>query len=293
MRLAILSVHYRYPELLADQIKRLHACAGPVKRELSAELRFHPIVHDGSRGEVVREVLAGCAASGGLAAGVDLRALPPEVIPLRGTVRHGHGLAEAYRRLRRAGQLDPGDLVAVLDHDAHPLDAGLFALLGSRLAARPDLAGTGIPQWYHGRCYLHPSLLLTRAATVDEMGPETAFLSRQPAFPGDPDWYDTCEGFTIWCERRDRPILPLRGISTAFPFDRWDSDMAPGGRAKLTGWHGEPVHVGHLMRFGLEPDRPLVSHIGAGFLGPYRKDEFSRFTWNEVLAAYLEEGLAE
>lgn len=260
---------------------------------MSAELLLYPILHAGSSGKVVREVLSSCAASGGFAACLDLRACPPEVVPERGTLRHGHGLAEAYRRLRRDGLLDPGDLVAVLDHDAHPLDARLFALLGNRLAADPALAGIGIPQWYHGRCYLHPSLLLTRAATVDEMGPETAFLSRQPAFPGDPGWYDTCEGFTIWCGRRHRPILPLRGIATAFPFERWDSDMAPGGGATLNGWHGEPVHVGHLMRFGLEPGRPLVSHIGAGFLGYYRNKRFSRFAWSEVLAAYLKEELVE
>jgi hypothetical protein len=236
-------------------------------------------------------VLSGCAASGGFAGCIDLRGLPPEVVPRHGPLSHGHSLAAAYRLLRRDGRLAASDLVAVLDHDAHPLDAGLFFLLGEQLLARPDLAGIGIPQWYHGRCYLHPSLLLTRAATLDEIGPEQAFQTRRPT-RGDLDWHDTGEGFTIWCERHGRPILPLRVLSTAFPFDRWDSDMAPGGGTELTGWHGERVRVGHLMRFGLEPDRPLVSHIWAGFLGPYRRDNFSRHTWAEVLAAYLAEAIA-
>jgi len=289
MRLAVLSVHYRYPELLADQIVRLRHCAEPLASTLGAELTFFPIVHAGSRAHVVRKVQKACTASSGFARMVDLRDRPASVMPKRELLRHGHGLLAAYRALRLDGLLADDDLVAVLDHDAHPLDAGLLASLASRLAAAPDLAGIGIPQWYHGRCYLHPSLLLTRVATVEEMGAEQALLSRQPARPGDRNWYDTCEGFTIWCERHARPILPLRVISTAFPFERWDSDMAPGGGTELTGWHGEPVRVGHLMRFGLEPGRPLVSHVWAGFLGPYREDGFSNFTWKEVLAAYLAE----
>jgi hypothetical protein len=289
MKLAVLSVHYRYPELLADQIARLSRCAAPLRDALGAELRLHPIIHAGSRPEVVRAVRAGCKASKGFAEPIDLRGRPPEVMPERELLRHGHGLAEAYRTLRREGRLGDEDLLAVLDHDAHPLDAGLFSLLGSRLLAHPEVAGTGIPQWYHGRCYLHPSFLLTRVANVEEMGADMAFLSRQPAFPGDDDWYDTCEGFTIWCERHARAILPLRVVSTAFPFDRWDSDLVPDGGTELTGWHGERVRVGHLMRFGLEAERPLVSHVWAGFLGPYRGDRFSRFSWDEVLAAYLRE----
>jgi hypothetical protein len=291
MRVAVLSVHYRYPELLADQIGRLRRCAGATREELGAELRFHPIVHAGSRPSVKQAVHAGCRASGGFAEPIDLSDRRPPVMPERELMRHGHGLAEAYRVLRRDGRLANGDLVAAMDHDAHPLDDRLFAVLGRRLAAQPDLAGTGIPQWYHGRTYLHPSFLLTRVATVDEMGEEAAFLSRQPAFRGDPDWYDTCEGFTIWCERHRRTILPLRVVSTAFPFDRWDSDMAPGGGTELTGWHGEPVRIGHLMRFGLEADRPLVSHVWASFLGPWRQDRFSpsSLTWEEALAAYLAE----
>jgi len=293
MRFAVLTVYHRHPELATDHLARLRRCAGPVRRDLGAELQLHAIVHGGSHASVVDAVESICRRSGGFASRLDLRGLPREVVPAHGPLSHGHSLAAAYRLLRQEGRLAASDLVAVLDHDAHPLDTVLFAALGQRLLSQPDLAGLGIPQWYHGRCYLHPALFCARAATLDEIGAEEAFATRRPAAPGDPDWHDTGEGFTIWCERRRRPILPLRVVSTAFPFERWDSDMAPGGSAKLTGWHGEPVHVGHLMRFGLRPDRPLVSHIGAGFLGPYPGDGFSRFTWNEVLAVYLKEGLAE
>jgi hypothetical protein len=287
MRVAVLSVHYLYPELLADQLVRLYRCAGPTWDELGAELRFHPIVHAGSRAAVKQAV----QASGGLTEPIDLSDRPLEIMPRRGLERHGHGLAETYRVLRRDGRLENGDLVAVLDHDAHPLDDRLFAVLGRRLAEEPDLAGLGIPQWFHGHTYLHPSFLLTRVATVEEMGVEAAFQSRQPAFRHDPDWYDTCEGFTLWCERHRRPILPLRVIATAYPFDRWDSDMAPGGGTDLTGWHGEAVRVGHLMSYGLAAERPLVSHVWASFLGPWRQDRFSpsSLTWEEAVAAYLAE----
>jgi hypothetical protein len=293
MKLAVLSVHYLHPGLLTDQIDRLRLCAGPVRRDLEADLRLYAIVHGGSSAEVVKAVESACGHSSGFATCLDLRRLPPEVVPVYGALSHGHSLAAAYRLLRKGDDLAAGDLVAVLDHDAHPLDDSLFAALGQRLLSRSDLAGIGIPQWYHGRCYLHPSLLCTRVAILDEIGPEAAFQTRRAAHRNDPGWYDTGEGFTIWCEVRRRPILPLRVISTEFPFDHWDSDMAVAGRAELTGWHGEPVRIGHLMRFGLLPECPLVSHIGAGFLGPYQKVAFSRFTWPEVLAAYLAEELAE
>lgn len=292
MRLALLTVYDRHPVLVADHLARLRRCAAPLRRALGAELHLHAIVHRSTRGKVVDAVRSGCAGSNGFAACIDLRNRPPEVVPARGPLGHGHSLAEAYRLLRRHGKLGAGDLVAALDHDAHPLDAGLFVRLAGELAAAPGLAGVGIPQWYHGRCYLHPSLLLTRVSTLDEMGPETAFLAKKPSVRGGADWHDTCERFTVWCEERDRPILPLRVLSTGFPFETWDSDVAPGGGTELTGAHGEPVRVGHLMRFGLEPDRPLVSHIWAGFLGPYKKDGFSSWSWEEVLAAYLAEPLA-
>ncbi len=292
MRLALLTVYDRHPELVADHLARLLRCAAPLREALGAELRLHAIVHANTRAKVLAAVRSGCTRSKGFAACVDLRGRPPEVVPVHGPLGHGHSLAEAYRVLRGSGQLAAGDLVAALDHDAHPLDTGLFARLAGALAAAPDLAGVGIPQWYHGRCYLHPALLLTRVSTVDEMGPETAFLAKRPTVRRGPDWHDTCERFTVWCEERGRPILPLRVLSTGFPFDAWDSDMAPGGGTELTGAHGERVRVGHLMRFGLEPDRPLVSHIWAGFLGPYKKNAFSSWSWEEVLAAYLAEPLA-
>jgi hypothetical protein len=251
-------------------------------------MRLWPIVHPRTRETVAAAVRAGCAESGGFASCIDLG---DRLLPRGGGPSHGHSLAAAYRELRRTGELAGGDLLAVLDHDAHPLRTDLFAVLGRRLLADEALAGLGIPQWYHGRCYLHPALLLTRVATVEEMGPDVAFPPK-PLLPGDPDWYDTCEGFTVWCEARGRPTLPLRVLSTGFPFTRWDSDMAPGGGTELTGAHGERVRVGHLMRFGLEPDRPLVSHVWAGFLGPYLEDGFSPWSWDEVLAAYLAEPLA-
>lgn len=289
MKLAILSVHDRHPKLWEDQIERLGRCAGPARAALGAELRLWPIIHSGTLEEAVEAVRAGCAESGGFASVIDLR---DHLLPEEGGAVHGQSLAEAYRRLRRDGMLEDGDLLAVLDHDAHPLRTDLFAILGRRLLAEGPLAGLGIPQWYHGRCYLHPALLLTRVATIEEMGPDAAFPPK-PFQPEDPGWYDTCEGFTIWCEQQGRPTLPLRVISTGFPLERWDSDMAPGGGIELTGAHGERVLVGHLMRFGLEPDLPLASHIWASFLGPYRKPGFSPWSWDEVLAAYLSEPLAE
>jgi hypothetical protein len=288
MKLAVLSVHDRHPELWRDQIERLARCAGPVRAALNAELRLWPIVHSLTREAVLDAVREGCAESGGFAGCLDLRDCVP---PQEGGPIHGHSLAEAYRQLRGAGELEDGDLLAVLDHDAHPLRTDSFAILSERLLADGSLAGLGIPQWYHGRCYLHPALLLTRVAMVEEMGPDVALLPRDRT--ADPGWYDTCEGFTVWCEQRSRPILPLRVISTGYPLERWDSDMAPGGGTELTGAHGERVRVGHLMRFGLEPDLPLASHIWAGFLGPYQWAGFSPWSWDEILAAYLAEPLAE
>ncbi len=181
----------------------------------------------------------------------------------------------------------------MLDHDAHPLDVRLFARLGEALRRRPELAGVGIPQWQRGHCYLHPSLLATRAATIFEMGTAAAFEVRLPPFDGSDDWHDTAEGFTAWCERRGRALLPLRVNATRFPWTRWDSDMVPGGGASLTGEHAEPVRIGNLMHYGLDAGRSLASHVWAGPLGPFRWLGLSDHGIEEVFAAYLEEPLAE
>jgi len=289
MRFLLLSVHYRHPELLADQIARLERCAGPVREALGARLILVPILHRWACEEAIAAVLAAGSRHGSLVAPVDLRDLPAESMPE--DLCHGHSLAEAYRRLRDAGRLGGEDLVAALDHDAHPLHSGTFARLGALLLDGGAPAGIGIPQWHRGHCFLHPSLLLTRARLVDAMGEDCAFRLHRPARNGRA-WSDTGEGFTIWCEQNGRPLLPLRVLSTGFPWTSWDSDMVPGRGTELTGWHGEPVRVGYLMRYGLEPGVPLVSHVWAGPLGPYRQwFHFGGQTQEEVLAAYLAEPL--
>ena len=277
-RLAVLSVHYLLPELLADQVARLAACTPPLLRRTGLSLNFHPIVHRFARDEVARGVLE---TDGGL----DLRDRPLDVIP-RGGRSHGHSLAEAFRTLRRTGALENGDLVAFLDHDAHPLDTRLFAALASALVRTPEPLGLGIPHWHDGLCYLHPSLLLSRVETLERIGIAAACEVRLPATAGDGAWADTCEGFTAWGRERGLPLLPLRVCSTMFPWDWWD-----GGATARDGWHGEPVRHGHLMRYGLEQEKPLVSHVWAGALGPYRSLGLSQHTREEVLAAYLAEPL--
>ncbi|MEA2559233.1 MAG: hypothetical protein QOH06_737 [Acidobacteriota bacterium] len=236
------------------------------------------MIHSGSAPELV-------AAALGLESGGPL---PVSVVDLRdaGTIRHAHAdsLAECYRRLGESGLLGPEDWIGLLDHDAHPLDACLFALTGRRLLDDGGLAGVGIPQWHRGHCYLHPSFRLTRAAMVEEMGPDMAFRFRSRGEDGSP-LRDTGESFTVWCERHGRPVLPLRVVSTAFPWSRWDSEMAPGSSPRLVGEHGEPVHVGYLMRYGLD-ERPLVSHV---WTLPLRSKLFSDHDTATVLAAYLEE----
>jgi hypothetical protein len=287
-RLAVLSVHYLYPELLADQVARLALCAGPLRTEQGLALSFHPIVHRFSRDEVAHAVLEAGEADGsrgGLAVrGIDLRDRPLETVP-RGGRSHGHSLAEAFRLLRRDGGLAEGDLIAVLDHDAHPLDARLFAALAAELTRPGAPAALGIPHWHGELCYLHPSLLLTRVEAVESMGLAAAFHVRLQQADGGP-WADTCEGLTLWCRERQVPVLPLRVCSTAFPWAWWD-----GGDTERSGWHGEPVRLGHLMRYGLAPGAPLVSHVWAGALGPYRSLRLSAHTWEEVLAAYLAESM--
>ena len=272
--LAVLSVHYRYPALLRDQARRLRACAAPLRQALGLELRHHPVLHGDSGPEVAAEALA----SGGH---VDLRdrtGLQP---------KHGPSLAAAFRQLRDEG-LQDGDLVALMDHDVHPLDAGLFAEAARALLARQDLAGVGIPQWHRGHCYLHPSFLLTRAGLIDRMTPERAFLSQR--WPDRRLRWDTAEGFTAWCEDNGRSTLPMRVESTGFPWPRWDSEMVPDRGSRLTGEHGEPVQVGNLMRYGLEAGRPLLSHVWAA---PLPRRFFSDHDPEEVLAKYLAEPLAE
>jgi hypothetical protein len=291
VNLAVLSVHYLHPELLADQIARLRRSAGPVRAALGARLVLVPILHRWASGEAVDAVLAAGRRDGDLVEPLDLRDLPAEAIPEDRC--HGCSLAAAYGRLRAASRLDPGDLVAALDHDAHPLHVETFARLGAALLAGDAPAGIGVPQWHRGHCFLHPSLLLTRAALIDEMGADCAFEVHTPARNGRA-WSDTAEGFTIWCEQNGRAILPLRVCSTGFPWHRWDSAMVPNRGTELTGWHGEPVRVGYLMRYGLEPGVPLVSHVWAGPLGPFRKwMRFGDQSQDEVLAAYFAEPLAE
>jgi len=290
-RVTLLSVHYRHPVLLEDQITRLSAGAAAVRSVLGAELRLVPILHRWAAPEVAEAVLAaglGTEFGAGLVIPIDLRDRPAEEIPE--DVCHGHSLAAAWRVLEAAGAIEPDDLVGALDHDVHPLQAGALARLGERLLAPDAPAGLGIPQWHRGHCYLHPSLLLTRAATVAAMGAETAFELRSPAVNGR-SWSDTGEGFTLWCEANGRAILPLRVESTVFPWKRWDSEMAPGRGTELTGWHGEAVRIGSLMRYGLESGGPLVSHLWAGPLDPYRWMGFTGVTWEVALASYLGEPL--
>ncbi len=271
--LAVLSVHYRYPALLQDQARRLRSCAAPLRQALGLELRHYPVLHSKCEPDVADEALAWGER-------VDLRDRA-ELKPA-----HGSSLAEAFRQLRKEG-LQAGDLVAVMDHDTHPLDAGLFAEAARALLARQDLGGVGIPTWHRGHCYLHPSFLLTRAGLVDAMTPERAFLARK--WPDGRLRWDTAEGFTAWCEEDGRSTHAMRVESTGFPWPRWDSEMVPGRGSRLTGEHGEPVQVGNLMRYGLEAGRPLLSHVWAA---PLLHRSFSDQDREEVLAAYLAEPMA-
>lgn len=296
MKLAVLSVHYRHPGLLADQIERLRRCAGPLRAALGAELVFVPILHRWGEEETAAAVLA--AREPGRVEPVDLRGLPAEAIPRDDC--HGHSLSAAYRELRAAGRLDGDDLVALLDHDAHPLHTDALARLARPLldgdapagvGGIGGIGGIGIPQWHRGHCYLHPSFLITRASRIDTMGADCAFELHEPARNGRA-WSDTGEGFTIWCEQNGRPILPLRVLSTAFPWSRWDSAMVPDRGTELTGWHGEPVRVGYLMRYGWDVDTPLLSHVWSVPLENRPGMHFGPQTAAEVMAAYFAEPLA-
>jgi hypothetical protein len=280
-RLAILSVHYRYRELLADQVERIRRCARSTRELLGAELSYHPVIHHDTRPAVAEAALATAALPDLAAACIDLRGGPPfkQV--------HGQCLEAAFERLCASGSLAPGDLVAVLDHDTHPLHPTLFAAAGRLLADGP-WAGIGIPQWHRGHRYLHPSFLLSRVETVVAMGAAMAFPPKlEDRASG---FWDTAEGFTTWCERRGLPTRALRVCSTAFPWPSWDSVMVPGGGAELAGEHGEPVHVGNLMRYGLEAGRPLVSHVWAA---PLLWQARGMAHECKVLAAYLAEPLGD
>jgi hypothetical protein len=276
-RLGVVAVHYRIRRLLIDQHRRLRDCVGATRQRIGHDLWYFPVVHDHSRPDIV-------AAAGEMSS--PRRPLPAVRVDLRGRPlvqdHHKGYLLAAYRKLRR--RLAPSDLVAVMDHDVHPLRADALAALAERLLAT-GAAGIGIPQWHRGHCYLHPSFLLARVETIDEMGPELAYASRR----GGRKVGDTGEGFTVWCEEHGRPLSFLRVVSTAFPWRCWDSAMALDRGTELRGEHGEPVHVGHLMRYGLPEGPALLSHV---WLSPLGTGYFSDHEVDEVLAAYLAEPTA-
>jgi hypothetical protein len=287
-KLVVLAVHHAYPELLTDQMARIARCVGPTLRDAGLHLEYFPIVHQGSTAELVAAAKTACRRVG-FAACVDVGERLAS-LRCKPSLLHGESLAAGFLTLCEAGCLAPDDLLVTLDHDAHPLSVQTFAILARRFAD-DHLAGIGIPQWHRGHCYLHPSLLVTRAATVVEMGPAAAFKVRLPATPGSLDWLDTGEGFTTWCERHGRRRLALRVNACSFPWLRWESDMAPAGAAVLTGEHGERVEVGNLMHYGLDASRSLVSHVwgvarAARWYGRGADDE------PRILAAYLDEPLA-
>ena len=255
---SVLSVHYKYPEFLVDQSERIRICAKPTSESLGADLRYHPVVHRGSNAEVIEAAQAAFRSTGLHGGCVDLRNKP------EGAARgHGDSLTEAFLEVARNDAIGDDDLIAVMDHDTHPVDVNLFAAVGEKLTGRKTLAGIGVPQWHRGHCYLHPSFLMARVGTIRQMGPGRAFKMRFLPERNDLFW-DVGEGFTIWCEQNGREILPLRVHDTRFPWSSWDSEMVPGNEAVLVGEHGEHVHVGNLMRYGLEEDRPLLSHLWAG-----------------------------
>lgn len=274
-RLGVLSVHYRLLQFLVDQHRRLGACAKATAAG-GWEPWYFPVVH----GETAPEIATAAGALSGTESGLRVSRVDLRQRDL-GRLRHKDSLLAAYRELRESGRLRPGDLVAVMDHDAHPLRPEAFAATAARLATT-GAAGVGHPQWHHGHCYLHPSFLLTRVETIDEIGPELALASCRDGS----DVGDTAEGFTYWCEENGRPTYPLRVVSTGFPWDFWKSQNVEGESPRLRGTHGEAVHVGHLMRYGLPEGPPLFSHVCSVTLGGLH---FSRHTEAEVLAAYFAE----
>jgi hypothetical protein len=255
MRIIVLSVHYKYPDLLRDQWKRIRQCVDPTRQLLDAEVHYHPIVHGGSAADVVEVARAASAADGLLCSCIVLPDKPPT-----SASAHGDSLADAALGLMHGGEMHDEDLIAVMDHDAHPLSADLFAAVGQRLLSVPSLGGIGIPQWHRGHCFLHPSFLMARAELVRQIGPD-AFRMRLPE--NGASLRDVGEGFTVWCENHGRAVQPLRVNATRLPWSRWDSDMVPNGGAELVGAHGERVRVGNLMHYGLGDERSLVSHVWA------------------------------
>jgi hypothetical protein len=291
----VLSVHYKYPDLLRDQWERIRVCVESTRKSLNAVLRYHPIVHGGSTAQVVEAAQAVGKNDGLSSSCIQLRATPES-----SAAAHGGSLAAALLQLTSAGSVRDEDLIAVMDHDAHPVDSNLFVAVGETLLGEKAPAGIGIPQWHRGHCYLHPSFLMTRAGLIRQMGVETAFKVRLASGNGASFW-DVCEGFTIWCEDNGRAILPMRVNATRFPWSRWDSDMVPGNGTKLVGEHGERVQMGNLMLYGLSEERSLVSHMWAAPLREYSALSRlrRRLTGNrgvaddhdlrEVLSAYLAE----
>ena len=295
IRIFVLSVHYKYPDLLRDQWERIRACAGPARQSLNAEIRYHPVVHGRSAPEVVAAAHAVGAHDGISSSCIHLRGTPAT-----SASAHGDSLAEALLELTRNGSVRDEDLIAVMDHDAHPVDADLFAAVGAKLLEQKSLAGIGIPQWHRGHCYLHPSFFVARAELIQQIGTETAFKVRLPG--NNLSLWDVCEGFTVWCENNGRPILPLRVNATRYPWSRWDSVMVPDGGAELVGGHGERVRVGNLMLYGLSEERSLVSHVWAAqlrrqsrvsrlkrWLKRRRPGSASEYDEAELLSAYLAE----
>ena len=263
MRIIVLSVHYKYPELLRDQWERLRVCAEPTRQSLNAELRYHPVVHGGSNAKVVEAAHAVGEHDGLSSSCIHLRSMPES-----SASAHGDSLAAALLELTRAGAIRDEDLVAVMDHDAHPVHADLFTAVGATLLGQKAPAGIGIPQWHRGHCYLHPSFLITRSALIRQMGVEVAFKA-QKTTGSNASFWDVCEGFTVWCKDNGRTILPLRVNATRFPWSRWDSDMVPDNGTELIGQHGERVQMGNLMHYGLGEERSLVSHMWAAPLKEY------------------------
>ncbi|HKE96368.1 MAG TPA: hypothetical protein VKB34_18820, partial [Povalibacter sp.] len=111
-KIIILSVHYKYPELLRDQWERIRACTGPVRVALNAELRYHPIVHGGSTPEVVEVARAVSEHEGHACSHIHLQTRPAS-----SASAHGDSLAAALLQLTRDSPLQDEDLIAIMDHD--------------------------------------------------------------------------------------------------------------------------------------------------------------------------------